>query len=158
MPNLHLVSHFSTLSHPPGQPLLPLPLPLPITNDPPLPLHPDEVNKALKDMNVSLAPGPDGVTPKCLVSTFSQGLAFQFLFNLLAICLVLAVVPLQWREATLFVLYKGTGDPCDPNNYQAITLTSAFGKLFERILLQRLLHWFRHSRIWHLPQFGFRKA
>jgi hypothetical protein len=71
-------------------------------------------------------------------------------------CFVLAVVPLQWREATLFALYKGAGDPCDPNNYRAIALTSAFGKLFERVLLHRLLRWMRKSRLWLLPQFGFR--
>jgi hypothetical protein len=73
-------------------------------------------------------------------------------------CLIMAYVPSQWREAMLFVLYKGSGDPCDANNYRAIALTSVFGKLFERILLQRLLKWFKSSRLWSLPQFGFRKA
>jgi hypothetical protein len=58
----------------------------------------------------------------------------------------------------LFVLYKGSGDPCDANNYRAIALTSAFGKVYERLLLQRLLKWFKDSRLWSLPQFGFRKA
>ncbi len=152
-----LVEHFSALSHPPGQPLLPLPLP-PGGAEQFEPLHPDELLEALRNTNTSSAAGPDGVTPLLMVSTFSRGVAFEFLFNFLALCLVLSVVPLEWREATLFVLYKGTGDPCDPNNYRGIALTSAFGKLYERILLGRLIRWFKNSRLVSLPQFGFRKA
>ncbi len=102
------------------------------------------------------AAGPDGVPPRMLRDTFSSGLAFEILFNILAMCLLLAVVPLQWREATLFALYKGLGDPCDPNNYRGIALTSVFGKLYERVLLHRLIRWLRTSRLWLLPQFGFR--
>jgi hypothetical protein len=120
------------------------------------PLEPDEVRQALQDVNCSSAAGPDGISPRFMCQNFSAGPAFEFLFNLLAMCLVLAVVPLQWREAVLFALYKGSGDPCDPNNYRAIALTSTFGKLFERVLLQRLLHWLKRSRLWSLPQFGFR--
>lgn len=56
----------------------------------------------------------------------------------------------------MFVLYKGRGDPCDANNYRAIALTSALGKLYERLLLGRLMQWLRNSRLWSLPQFGFR--
>jgi hypothetical protein len=70
-----------------------------------------------------------------LRDTFSSGPAFETLFNILTMCLLLAVVPLQCREATLFALYKGLGDPCDPNNYRGKVLTLAFGKLYERILL-----------------------
>jgi hypothetical protein len=56
------------------------------------------------------------------------------------------------------LLYKGTGDPCDPNSSHAIALTLAFGKIFERLLLRRLLAWFKDLRLWCLPQFGFRKV
>ncbi len=152
-----LVQYFSAISHPPGHALLPLPLP-DAQQDVFEPLHPYEVCHALRKTNTKAAAGPDGITPQLMVSTFSSGPAFEFLFNLLALSLVLTAVPLQWREATLFILYKGTGDPCDPNNYRAIALTSAFGKLFERVLLARLLRWFRRSRLWLLPQFGFRSA
>jgi hypothetical protein len=58
----------------------------------------------------------------------------------------------------MFVLYKGSGDPCDPNSYRAISLTSAFGKLYKHLLLRRLLRWMRESRLWLLPQFGFRSG
>jgi hypothetical protein len=141
IPTDSLVTHFSELSHPPEIPILPLPIQV----DPSTilePLQPEELSNALRDTNLASAPGPDGITPSFLVSTFSSGPAFETLFNFLAMCLILAYVPLQWREAMLFVLYKGSGNPCDPNNYRAIALTSVFGKLFERILLARLLKWF----------------
>jgi hypothetical protein len=91
-----------------------------------------------------------------LCKTFTADVAFEFLFNLLAMCLLLAFVPDQWREATFFALYKGAGDPCDPSNYRGIALTSSFAKLYERVLLHRLHCWLRNSRLWMLPQFGFR--
>jgi hypothetical protein len=151
-----LLTHFSALAKSPDTPLLPLPLDVNLSNDDFEPLEPAEVQDALRDVNQASAAGPDGITPRFLCSTFSAGIPFEFIFNLCAMCLLLAVVPLQWREATLFALYKGAGDPCDPNNYRAIALMSAFAKLYERILLKRLLRWFRSSRLWLLPQFGFR--
>jgi hypothetical protein len=42
---------------------------------------------------------------------FANGPAFEFLFNIYVMCFILAFVPLQWREATFFVLYRGAGDP-----------------------------------------------
>jgi hypothetical protein len=153
-----LLSHFSSLAKQNDTPLLPQPLDPPSgsQSDDVEPLDPTEVQQALFEVNKSSAAGPDGISPRFLCSTFKDGLPFQFLFNLCAMCLVLAVVPLQWREATLFALYKGSGDPCDPNNYRAIALMSTFAKLYERLLLRRLLRWFRESRLWLLPQFGFR--
>ena len=41
---------------------------------------------------------------------------------------------------------------------RAIALTSIFAKLYERILLARLTTWLRSSRLWLLPQFGFRSG
>ncbi len=152
-----LVHHFAEIAKPPNCPLLPLP---PSSGGPQHmePLQPEELQEALADTNIASAAGPDGVKPRWLVDTFRSGPAFEFLFNLMAMCLILAFVPQQWREAMMFVLYKGSGDPCDANNYRAIALTSAFGKVYERLLLQRLLKWFKSSRLWSLPQFGFRKA
>jgi hypothetical protein len=154
-----LHKHFSSLMKPDSAALLPVPLQPPAADYKEyVPLEPEEVQQALNDVNRTSAPGPDGISPRFMVQNFSTGPAFQFLFNLLAMCLLLAVVPSQWREAVLFALYKGSGDPCDPNNYRAIALTSTFGKLFERVLLQRLLCWLKKSRLWLLPQFGFRSG
>jgi hypothetical protein len=157
IPTARLMDHFADISKPSNCPLLPKPIePTAVLHMDPL--TPDELESALHDVNQSAAAGPDGISPKLMCQSFASGVQFEFLFNLMAMCLVLAYVPLQWREATMFVLYKGTGDPGDPNSYRAISLTSAFGKLLERLLLRRLLAWLRNSRIWLLPQFGFRSG
>ncbi len=156
IPTDKLQAHFAKLAKQTSTPLLPKPLPPPPTPQDFEPLDPQDVTNALRDVNRSSAAGPDGISPRMMCRTFDSGPAFEFLFNILGMCLLLAVVPQQWREATLFALYKGAGDPCDPSNYRGIALTSAFGKLFERVLLHRLLRWLRKSRLWLLPQFGFR--
>jgi hypothetical protein len=157
IPTDRLYEHFASLMKPPSAPLLPAPLQsAPASHQDFEPLQPEEVVQAMNDVNRTSAAGPDGIPPRLMCQTFATGPAFEFLFNLLVMCLVLAYVPLQWREAVLFALYKGSGDPCDPNNYRAIALTSSFGKLYERVLLQRLLRWLKKSRLWLLPQFGFR--
>ncbi len=155
VPTDKLQAHFAKLSKTNDTPLLPKPLPQSTGNDYE-PLDPQDVSNALRDVNQASAAGPDGVSPRMLCSTFASDVAFEFIFNLMAMCLLLAFVPQQWREATFFALYKGAGDLCDPSNYRGIALTLAFAKLYERILLHRLLRWLRSSRLWLLPQFGFR--
>jgi hypothetical protein len=54
------------------------------------------------------------------------------------------------------VLYKGKGDPLDPNSYRGISLTAILAKMYERILLARLKRWTETTTIAQLPQFGFK--
>ncbi len=71
-------------------------------------------------------------------------------------CFRLEYVPVQWREAHVFVLYKGKGNPLDPNSYRGISLTSIFAKIYERVLLSRLQGCSSTTPIASLLQFGFR--
>jgi hypothetical protein len=161
IPTAKLLEHFSAIAKPKESALLPHPLqnvqPAQETSDF-VPLEPEELREALAEVNCSSAAGPDDIPPRLMCEAFRDSQAFEFLFNLMAMCLLLAYVPMQWREAVMFVLYKGSGDPCDANNHRAIALTSCFGKLCERLLLRRLLWWLKNSRLWMLPQFGFRKG
>jgi hypothetical protein len=43
----------------------------------------------------------------------------------------------NWSEGYITVLLK-SGDVVDPNNYRGLTITNAFGKLFNCILNNRL--------------------
>ncbi len=71
-------------------------------------------------------------------------------------CFILGYVPEQWRTAHVFILYKGKGNPLDPNSYRGISLTPILAKLYERVLLLRLQGWASTTSIAQLPQFGFR--
>ncbi len=115
-----------------------------------------EFNNAIRDTNLSSAPGPDGLPPRLLVSALSTPEFYVFMFHFMQMCFLLSYVPSQWREAYVFVLYKGRGNPLDPNSYRGISLTPILAKMYERILLSRLQSWVSTTPISHLPQFGFR--
>ncbi len=81
---------------------------------------------------------------------------YVFLFQFVTMCFILSYVPTQSRTAHVFILYKGKGNPLDPNSYRGISLTPILGKLYERILLSRLQDWSSTTAMSQLPQFGFR--
>jgi hypothetical protein len=48
-------------------------------------------------------------------------------------------VPRDWMQGVIFPLYK-EGDNRDPLNYRGITLLSIVGKVYNRVLSDRLVH------------------
>ncbi len=154
-----LVRHFSEVFSPPSAPA-------PVPDGPTAPnlLHltdpvsPEEFDQAVKDTNLSSAPGPDGLPPRLLIGALKVDAFYVFLFQFMLMCFALSYVPTQWREAHVFVLYKGRGNPLDPNSYRGISLTPIMAKMYERVLLFRLQVWASTTPIANLPQFGFRKG
>ena len=65
------------------------------------------------------------------------------------------VVPRQWREGLVINLFK-KGDREDPGNYRGITLLSVVGKLFCKILNNRLVECLDKEGLLHEGQAGFR--
>ena len=49
-----------------------------------------------------------------------------------------SLVPPDWRRGLVTPIYKGRGDRMDCNNYRGITLLSVPGKVFARLLLNRI--------------------
>ena len=49
-------------------------------------------------------------------------------------------IPRQWREGLIVNLFK-KGAREDPGNYRGITLLSGVGKVFCKVLNNRLVHW-----------------
>ena len=49
-------------------------------------------------------------------------------------------VPRQWREGLIVNLFKKVARE-DPGNYRGITLLSGVGKVFCKVLNNRLVHW-----------------
>ena len=65
-------------------------------------------------------------------------------------------VPIDWMQGVVFPLYKD-GDNRDPMNYRGITLLSIVGKVYNRVLGNRLMSFAERGRLGIVEeQGGFR--
>ena len=64
--------------------------------------------------------------------------------------------PIKWTEGFIVPLHK-KGDIKQVENYRSITLLSTLGKLFSRILNNRLTEWAEECHIYVEAQAGFQK-
>jgi len=63
------------------------------------------------------------------------------------------IIPTDWKRGLVIPLWKGKGDPQDCNNYPGVMLLSALGKVFARIILDRVGHHLLEHQ--HPEQSGF---
>ncbi|CAK1587314.1 unnamed protein product [Parnassius mnemosyne] len=102
------------------------------------------------------APGPDGLPGKAWVLA-SEALGPR-LEGLLSACLERGQFPLRWKTGKL-VLIRKPGRPADsPSAYRPVVLLDEGGKLFERVIANRLAeHLAGTGPDFAEHQFGFRK-
>ena len=81
--------------------------------------------------------GPDGIHP-WLIGHAPEP-AIRVLARVFDFLWVNGVLPTQWKVANLFVLYKGAGDRSRADSYRPISLTSVVCKLYERLILARMV-------------------
>jgi len=115
---------------------------------------PDEVHEAIRGLKVSKAPGLNGVLnmalkhlPRRAVSLLAR------IFN--------AVIrnhhfPHTRKHARVISILKPGKDPALPSSYRPINLLDTIGKLFEKIILARILHVVNERGLMRYEQFGFR--
>ena len=65
--------------------------------------------------------------------------------------------PAAWREAVIIPILKPGKNRKDPSSYRPISLTSCFGKIFERMVSKRLNWFVEEHNIISKYQSGFRK-
>jgi potassium voltage-gated channel Eag-related subfamily H protein 8 len=95
----------------------------------------EEVLKAAKSLQNGKAGGPDGILNEMLkISFIYSTTAYVNLFNTI---LKSGIYPELWRGNYIKPIFK---DGCfnDPSNYRGIALSSCFGKIFSKILSNRL--------------------
>ena len=78
------------------------------------------------------------------------------LSHLINLCFAKGKFPNIYKKATVIPIYK-SGDKEDPSNYRPIPLTTTFAKIFEKILIKRMISFIDEHNIIHKNQFGFRK-
>ena len=97
----------------------------------------DEVIKAVKSLKKKKACGQDKIYNEHL--TYGGPVLYEHLANFFSDMYKYGSVPNSLKEGIIITLHKGgRKSKTDPNNYRAITLSSAILKLFERILLEKV--------------------
>ena len=96
----------------------------------------EEIYDVLKNLKNGKAPGPDGI-PNEAMKFFDQN-TLEIYREQMNKILESMEIPQQWTEGTLKRLYKGKGTKGKCSNERGITLASNIGKMFERLINNRI--------------------
>ena len=64
---------------------------------------------------------------------------FKWLVRLFNACWINGEVPADWKEAMILPLYKRKGERSECSNNRGISLLSVVGKLYRRVLIERVI-------------------
>jgi hypothetical protein len=117
------------------------------------PITAAELEMALGQMKFPKAAGSDSIIPELLLN--AKHILFPFLLKIYRYVFHSGDYPNQWAEGILHLIHK-KGDTNDPGNYRDITLLNCIGKLYDRILYNRLKTWEADLHILSESQVGFR--
>ncbi|CAG5002623.1 unnamed protein product [Parnassius apollo] len=108
----------------------------------------------MKSMKAGKAAGYDRVSLEMLRA--GEGVVAGLLYTLFNLCWELKRVPDDWCKAVIVPIYKGKGSQQDCKNYRGISLLSIVGKLYAKVLIERVMKE-TDGKIWDV-QAGFRKG
>ena len=118
------------------------------------PFSPAEFLAAASNLSLSTATGPDKVAYSMLKHLPRSGM--DFLLHIFNLYWSSHSFPSIWKTASIIPIDK-MGKPLDsPTSFRSISLTSCVSKLFERIVLSRLLFFLESNSILSTRQAGFR--
>ena len=120
-----------------------------------IPFKRSELDAVLKDLPSNKAAGADDV-PFEFLSHLTGDLT-NFLLRIYNCCWDLSFFPDQWKVAIVLPFLKPGKDPDLPISYRPISLLSTLGKVFERLVYNRLYWFLEHRNLLPEYQAGFRK-
>jgi hypothetical protein len=112
----------------------------------------DKLKRAIKGMPTGKAPGNDGI-PAEVIKCGDNALLCH-LHEHICQCWDEGAIPQGMKDANIVTLFKNKGDGGDCNNYRGISLMSTVGKVYARVVLNRLQ--ILAERIYPESQCGFR--
>ena len=117
-------------------------------------ISPEEVLKGAKGLKGGKSCGIDEISNEMLqLSVPILANAYAYLFSQI---IKSGKYPSIWRENMIKPIYKG-GGTANASNYRGIAISSCFGKLFSRVLFNRLDKYLEDNNIIGSEQIGFRK-
>ena len=100
--------------------------------------NPKEGQEAIRGLKVSKAEGPNDIPNRAFKHLPQRAVSLLVLiFNAI---LLTHHFPTAWNHARMISILKPRKDPALPSSYWLISLLDTIGKLFEKILLARILH------------------
>jgi len=99
---------------------------------------PDEVHETIRGLKVSTTPGPNVIPSGALKHLPKR--AVSLLVRIFNAVFRTHHFHQTWKHARVIYILKPGKDPALPSSYRPISLLDKIGKLFEKILLARILH------------------
>ena len=99
------------------------------------------------------APGEDGIRREHLIHLPKK--MFVYLAHIFSAALSCGLYPDQFKSAILIFLSKPHKSRCNPANYRPISLLSIIGKIYDKILTERLSLYLDNNNLRHPHQYGF---
>ena len=114
----------------------------------------DEVRRTIEGFNPKKAPGPDGITSDILTLVFkSIPKTTTSIYNE---CLKRGYFPKEWKIAKIIPIVKpGKENSLDPSKYRPISLLNIGGKVLEKLLINRIMHYTYKNGYINDNQYGF---
>ena len=114
----------------------------------------DEILKSIKQLKNEKSGGPGQLLNEFI--SHDQHVFLPNLHTLFNKLLNTGYFPSSWAEGYIVRLHK-KGDINNVNNYRGITLLCVLGKLFSRVLNNRLIEWAEMYQVYIEAQAGFKK-
>ena len=74
-------------------------------------------------------------------------------------CFIQRIFPQQWKESNLKIILKDENrDRTLLNSYRPISLLSVVGKIFEKIIVDRIQETYKNAGLGSPDEFGFKKG
>ena len=116
---------------------------------------PDDIENSIGKLSASSASGPDGI-PAILLKRCVAALKLP-IYMLWRSSLDAGEIPEHLKLGIITPIYKG-GPRTLPKNYRPVTLTSHIVKIFERVVVNKLVGYMDEARLFNDGQHGFRRC
>ena len=114
----------------------------------------DELNYALTQQDPNKSPGPDGIHGQMLRNLSIYGK--EKLLQIYNKSWRENKLPKEWKHSIIIPIHKAGKNEKEPKSYRPVALTCIACKIFERIILQRLMHHVNNQKLLPEEQYGFR--
>ena len=104
-----------------------------------------QIRDIIKNVKLKKAPGIDGIGNQCLKNIPEK--SFKFVTVIFNACLSMEYFPLEFKTAKVVAIQKLNEPPDSLSAYRPINLLSSIGKIFEKIINQKLILFIESNNI-----------